>query len=101
MDKEIKEKNKMSINIIKSFKKKMLALKKEENNLIKEIIDLEKKLGLYVDEKKPMLKAGFYFPNRDTATAQIKTVKKEDEKEKVKLKKKKTQIIKKSRRKKM
>ena len=88
MDKEIKEKNKMSINIIKSFKKKMLALKKEENNLIKEIIDLEKKLGLY--EKKPMIKAGFYFANRDTATAQIKTVKKEDEKEKVKLKEKKT-----------
>ena len=92
MDKEIKEKNKMSINIIKSSQKEMLALKKEENNLIKEIIDLEKKLGLFVDEKKPMLKAGFYFPNRDIAsvTAQIKTVKKEDEKEKIKLKEKKT-----------
>ena len=87
MDKEIKEKNKMSINIIKSSQKEMLSLKQEENNLIKEIIDLEKKLGLYVDEKKPMLKTGFYFPNRDTATAQIKTVKKEEEKEKLKDKK--------------
>jgi hypothetical protein len=34
----------------------MLALKKEENNLVKEIIALEKNLGMPVDEKKPMLK---------------------------------------------
>ena len=53
MDKEIKEKNKMSINIIKSSKKEMLALKKEENNLIKEIIDLEKKLDYMSMKKNP------------------------------------------------
>ena len=78
MDKVIKEKNKICLNFIKSSQKEMLSLKKEENNLIKEIIDLEKKLGLLVDEKKPMLKAGFYFPNRKNV--QIKTIKKEDEK---------------------
>ena len=80
MDIEIKKINKQCINIIKNSQKEMLALKKEENNLVKEIIALEKNLGMPVDEKKPMLKTGFYFPNRDKV--QIKTIKKEDEKEK-------------------
>ena len=77
MDKQIKEINKKNLGIIKESQKRIMALKKEENILIKEIIDLEKKLGLSVDEKKPMKKAGFYFPNRDN-TVQIKTIKKED-----------------------
>ncbi len=85
MDKQIKEINKKCLSIIKNSQKEMMELKKEENNLIKEIISLEKKLGVIVDEKKPMKKYGFYFPNRDTA--QIKTVKKEEEKEKIKVKK--------------
>ena len=79
MDKQIKEINKKCLCIIKNSQKEILALKKEENDLIKEIIALEKKLGLSVDEKKPMKKFGFYIPNRDNT--QIKTIKKEDEKD--------------------
>ena len=86
MDKQIKEINKKSLGIIKDSQKKIMALKKEENILIKEIIALEKKLGLSVDEKKPMKKTGFYFPNRDN-NVQIKTIKKE-EVEKLKIQKK-------------
>ena len=82
MDKQIKEINKKCLNIIKSSQKEMMELKKEENNLIREIISLEKKLGLSVDEKKPMKKYGFYFPNRDPC--KIETVKKEEEKIKLK-----------------
>ena len=77
MDKQIKEINKKNLGIIKESQKKIMALKKEENNLIKEIIALEKKLGLSVDEKKPMKKTGFYIPKRDN-TAQIKTIKKDE-----------------------
>lgn len=77
MDKQIKEINKKNLVIIKESQKKIMELKKEENNLIKEIIALEKKLGLSVDEKKPMKKFGFYLPNRDN-NVQIKTIKKEE-----------------------
>ena len=79
MDKQLKEINKKSLAIIKSSQKEIISLKKEENKLIKEIIDLEKKCGLFIDEKKPMKKTGFYFPNRDTL--QIKTIKKDEKKE--------------------
>lgn len=90
MDKQIKEINKKSLGIIKESQQKIMALKKEENNLIKEIIALEKNLGLSVDEKKPMKKTGFYFPNRDN-NVQIKTIKKE-EVQKLKTEKKKPEI---------
>jgi hypothetical protein len=71
-----------------------MSLKKEENKLIKEIIDLEKKLGLFVDEKKPMKKTGFYFPNREKLSLQIKTINKDEKKEeKLKTKKEKPEII--------
>ena len=76
MDKQLKEINKKSLGIIKASQKEMMSLKKEENKLIKEIIDLEKKLGLFVDEKKPMKKTGFYFPNREKLSLQIKTINK-------------------------
>ena len=79
MDKEIKEINKKCLGIIKNSQKEMMILKKEEHAIIKEIIELEKKLGLTVDEKKPMLKAGFYIPNRKNI--EIKTIKKETSKE--------------------
>lgn len=79
MDKEIKELNKKCHIVIKESQKKMMNLKNEEYILIKEIIDLEKKLGLSVDEKKPMKKTGFYIPNRKNV--QIKTMKKEEQKE--------------------
>ena len=82
MDKQIKEINKKCLVVIKSSQKEMMALKKEENNLIKQIISLEKNLGLNVDEKKPMKKFGFYIPNK----AQIKTISKEEEKVAMKLK---------------
>ena len=52
MDKQIKEINKQCLSIIKTSQKEMMLLKKEENCLIKEIINLEKKLGLTVDEQK-------------------------------------------------
>ena len=78
MDKEIKEINKKCLYIIKNSQKEMMALKKEEHVLIKEIIDLEKKLGLSVDEKKPMKKAGFFIPNRKNV--EIKTIKNETSK---------------------
>ena len=84
MDKQIKEINKQCLSIIKNSQKEILSLKKEENDLVKGIIALEKKLGLSIDEKKPMKKFGFYIPNRDER--QIKTIKKEDEKEAIKLK---------------
>ena len=94
MDKQLKEINKKNLGIIKASQKEMMLLKKEENKLIKEIIALEKKLGLFVDEKKPMIKAGFYFPNRDKPNLQIKTINKDEKKEeKLKTKKEKPEII--------
>ena len=94
MDKQLKEINKKSLGIIKASQKEMMSLKKEENKLIKEIIDLEKKLGLFVDEKKPMKKTGFYFPNREKLSLQIKTINKDEKKEeKLKTKKEKPEII--------
>ena len=65
IDKQIKKINKDCFEIIKNSQKKIIALKNEENNLIKEIISYEKKIGLFVDEKKPMKKFGFFFPNRE------------------------------------
>ena len=82
MDKQIKEINKKCLGIIKVSQKEMMALKKEENDLIRQIISLEKKLGLNVDEKKPMKKFGFYIPKK----VDIKTVPKDDQKETMKLK---------------
>ena len=82
MDKQIKEINKKCLGIIKLSQKEMMALKKEENDLIRQIISLEKKLGLNVDEKKPMKKFGFYIPKK----VDIKTVPKDDQKETMKLK---------------
>ena len=75
LDKKIKELNKQCFEIIKSSQKEMLKLKKDERNLILEIISLEKKLGLNVELKKPMIKAGFYIPKR----LQIKPLKKDEE----------------------
>ena len=93
IDKQIKEINKKSLGIIKASQKEIISLKKEENKLIKEIIDLEKKLGVFVDERKPIKKVGFYFPNRDKPNAQIKTIKKDENKEeKLKTKKEKPEI---------
>ena len=82
MDKEIKEINKKCLSIIKNSQKEMMTLKKEEHSLIMEIINLEKKLGLSVDEKKPMKKAGFFIPNRknvEIKTITKKTLKEEEE----------------------
>ena len=62
MDKQIKEINKKSLGIIKESQQKIMALKKEENNLIKEIIALEKNLGLSVDEKKTYEKNWILLP---------------------------------------
>ena len=56
MDKKIKEINKQILFIIKTSQKEMAKLKKDENKFIMEIISLEKKLGLHVELKKPMLK---------------------------------------------
>jgi hypothetical protein len=53
----------------------MLKLKKEERNLVLEIISFEKKLGLDVELKKPMIKTGFFIPKK----LEIKPIKKEDE----------------------
>ena len=75
LDKKIKELNKQCFEIIKSSQKEMLKLKKDERNLILEIISLEKKLGLNVELKKPMIKTGFYIPKR----LQIKPLKKDEE----------------------
>jgi len=72
LDKKKKEINKQCFDIIKSSQKVMSELKKEEKNLILEIISLQKKLGLNVELKKPMIKYGFYIPER----LQIKTIKK-------------------------
>ena len=82
MDKQIKEINKKCLGIIKVSQKEMMALKKEENDLIRQIISLEKKLGLDVDEKKPMKKFGFYIPKK----VDIKTVPKDEQKDTMKLK---------------
>ena len=64
LDKRIKELNKQCFEIIKSSQKEMTKLKKEERNLILEIISLQKNLGIEKTLKKPMIKTGFYFPNR-------------------------------------
>ena len=85
MDLKIKEINKTIFEIIKSSQKEMARLKKDENKFITEIISLEKKLGFQVDIKKPMLKTGFYIPEK----LQIKPLKKEEEvKKEIKLKSK-------------
>jgi hypothetical protein len=42
----------------------MTELKREERNLILDIISIQKKIGLDVELKKPMLKTGFYIPER-------------------------------------
>ena len=85
MDKKIKEINKKIFEIIKSSQKEMTKLKIDENKFILEIISLEKKLGLKVELKKPMLKSGFYIQERHK-TASLKK-RKEDKKE-IKLKSK-------------
>ena len=64
LDKKIKEINKQCFEIIKSSQKKMTQLKKEERILIMDIITLQKNLGLVVELKKPMIKTGFYIPER-------------------------------------
>ena len=64
LDKQIKEINKLCFNAIKLSQKKMTELKKEERNLILEIISIQKKIGLDVELKKPMIKTGFYIPKR-------------------------------------
>lgn len=64
LDKRIREINKQCFDAIKSSQKKMAELKKEERNMILEIISLQKKIGLEKQLKKPMIKTGFYFPNR-------------------------------------
>ena len=64
LDKKIKEINKQCFEIIKSSQKKMTQLKKEERILIMDIIKLQKNLGLVVELKKPMIKTGFYIPER-------------------------------------
>jgi hypothetical protein len=87
IDKQIKEINKKCLEIIKTSQKEMNILKNEENILVKEIISYEKKLGLFVDEKTPMKKYGFYFPNRDNA--QIKTIKNKEENKSIKISNKK------------
>ena len=51
----------------------MTELKKEERNLILEIISIQKKIGLDVELKKPMIKTGFYIPER----LHLKALKKE------------------------
>ena len=78
LDKKVKDINKQCFDIIKSSQKIMANLKKEEKNLILEIISLQKKLGLNVELKKPMIKYGFYIPER----LQIKTINKTQEEDK-------------------
>ena len=56
MDKKIKEINKKIFEIIKSSQKEMAKLKKDEIKFIELIISFEKKLGLQIELKKPMLK---------------------------------------------
>ena len=63
-DKKIKEINKIIKFNIKESQKLIEKLKKEELELIKQIIDLEKKLGIKVTEKIPYKKYGFYFPKK-------------------------------------
>ena len=82
IDKQIKKINKDCFEIIKNSQKKIIALKNEENNLINEIISYEKKIGLFVDEKKPMKKFGFFFPNREENNQIIKNEKKQFENKK-------------------
>ena len=92
MDKKIKEINKKIFEIIKSSQKEMAKLKKDEIKFIELIISFEKKLGLQVELKKPMLKTGFYRPER----LQIKPLEKGGEnKNEIKLKSKniKNEII--------
>ena len=92
LDKKIKEINKQCFEIIKASQKEMAKLKKEERNLILEIISLQKNLGLDVELKKPMIKTGFYIPER----LQIKPLKPgEEDKIEIKLKSKniKNEII--------
>ena len=91
IDKQIKEINKNCFEIIKNSQKKIIALKNEENNLIKEIIAYEKKIGLFIDEKKPMKKYGFFFPNREHN--QIKIFKNEDKNKLLKFQNKKQEIM--------
>ena len=64
LDKKIKEINKQCFAIIKSSQKEVSKLKKEERNLILEIISLQKKLGIKKELNKPMIKTGFYIPNK-------------------------------------
>ena len=75
LDKKIKEINKQCFEIIKSSQKKMTQLKKEERILIMDIIKLQKNLGLVVELKKPMIKTGFYIPER----LQLKSLNKDKE----------------------
>ena len=63
-DKKIKEVNKIIRFNIKESQKLIEKLKKEELELMKQIINLEKKLGIKVTEKIPYKKPGFYFPKR-------------------------------------
>lgn len=51
LDKQIKEINKKSLSINKDFQKKMFTLKEEEVNLNEKIKILEKKLGIYTEDK--------------------------------------------------
>ena len=64
LDKKIKEINKQCFEIIKSSQKEVSKLKKEERNLILEIISLQKRLGIKKELNKPMIKTGFYIPNK-------------------------------------
>ena len=81
LDKKIKEINKQCFEIIKSSQKEMIKLKKDERNLILEIISLQKKLGMNIKLKKPMIKTGFYIPNK----LEIKPLEKEDNKNSIKI----------------
>ena len=64
MDLQKREINLKKKDIIKKSQSKRNALEAEEKKTIQEIISTEKSLGINVDEKKPMKKYGFYFPNR-------------------------------------
>ena len=78
LDKQIKDLNKLCFNAIKLSQKKMTELKKEERNLILDIISIQKKIGLDVELKKPMIKTGFYIPER----LQLKTEERVEEENK-------------------
>ena len=75
LDMKLKSLNKECFEIIKASQKEMAKLKKEERNLILEIITIQKKLGVEKILKKPMIKTGFYFPDK----LQIKPLKRENE----------------------